>query len=82
MNLLATGTAFPVNRFTQAECLEAMKSSQFWDGLKGRSQMVLEKVLSGDSGIEKRHFALGRQIRSLLLVSFIQLLCPTPPGII
>ena len=25
-NLLATGTAFPVNRFTQAECLEAMKS--------------------------------------------------------
>lgn len=60
MNLLATGTAFPVNRFTQAECLDAMKSAQFWHGLKGRSRMVLEKVLSGESGIEKRHFALKR----------------------
>jgi predicted naringenin-chalcone synthase len=35
-----------------------MKAADFWQGLKGRSQMVIEKVLSGDSGIQKRHFAL------------------------
>jgi predicted naringenin-chalcone synthase len=58
MNLAAVGTAFPSNSFTQKECLDAMKAADFWKGLKGRSQMVIEKVLSGDSGIQKRHFAL------------------------
>jgi predicted naringenin-chalcone synthase len=58
MNLAAVGTAFPSNSFTQQECLDAMKAADFWQGLKGRSQMVIEKVLSGDSGIQKRHFAL------------------------
>jgi predicted naringenin-chalcone synthase len=58
MNLAAVGTAFPSNSFTQQECLDAMKAADFWKGLKGRSQMVIEKVLSGDSGIQKRHFAL------------------------
>jgi predicted naringenin-chalcone synthase len=58
MNLAAVGTAFPSNSFTQQECLDAMKAADFWQSLKGRSQMVIEKVLSGDSGIQKRHFAL------------------------
>lgn len=58
MNLIAVGSAFPSNRFTQLECLEAMKGADFWQGLTGRSRMVLEKVLAGESGIEKRHFAL------------------------
>ncbi len=58
MNLSAVGTAFPMNSFTQKQCLDAMRAADFWQGLKGRSQMVIEKVLSGDSGIEKRHFAL------------------------
>jgi len=58
MNLAAVGSAFPSNSFTQQECLDAMKAADFWQGLKGRSQMVIEKVLSGDSGIQKRHFAL------------------------
>lgn len=58
MNLAAVGSAFPSNSFTQQECLDAMKAADFWKGLKGRSQMVIEKVLSGDSGIQKRHFAL------------------------
>ncbi len=35
-----------------------MQNADFWPMLKGRSRMLLEKVLSGDSGIEKRHFAL------------------------
>ena len=58
MNLAAVGSAFPSNSFTQQECLDAMKAADFWQSLKGRSQMVIEKVLSGDSGIQKRHFAL------------------------
>ncbi len=58
MNLSAVGTAFPINSFTQKQCLDAMRAADFWQGLKGRSQMVIEKVLTGDSGIEKRHFAL------------------------
>jgi len=58
MNLAAVGTAFPSNSFTQQACLDAMKAADFWQSLKGRSQMVIEKVLSGDSGIQKRHFAL------------------------
>ncbi|MDG1358124.1 MAG: 3-oxoacyl-[acyl-carrier-protein] synthase III C-terminal domain-containing protein [Akkermansiaceae bacterium] len=58
MNLSAVGTAFPMNSFTQKQCLDAMRAADFWQGLKGRSQMVIEKVLTGDSGIEKRHFAL------------------------
>ena len=58
MNLIAVGSAFPSNRFTQLECLDAMKGADFWQGLTGRSRMVLEKVLVGESGIQKRHFAL------------------------
>ncbi len=59
MNLLSVGSAFPDNSFTQAECLEAMRGANFWGDLTDRSRMVLEKVLAGDSGIEKRHFALN-----------------------
>lgn len=59
MNLLSVGSAFPDNSFTQAECLEAMRGADFWGDLTGRSRMMLEKVLAGDSGIEKRHFALN-----------------------
>ena len=58
MNLIAVGSAFPTKRFTQLECLDAMKGADFWQGLTGRSRMVLEKVLAGESGIQKRHFAL------------------------
>lgn len=58
MNLLSVGSAFPERSFSQAECLEAMRGADFWEDLNGRSRMVLEKVLTGDSGIGKRHFAL------------------------
>ena len=58
MQLLTIGSEFPVNSFTQAECLEAMKGAQFWNTLNGSSKTVLDKVLNGDSGINKRHFAL------------------------
>jgi len=59
MNLLSVGSAFPKHSFGQLECLDAMKKASFWGELNSRSQMVLEKVLRGDSGIVKRHFALN-----------------------
>lgn len=58
MNLLSVSSSFPEKSFTQAECLAGMQAAEFWPSLHSRSRMVLEKVLTGDSGIEKRHFAL------------------------
>ncbi|BDS05196.1 chalcone synthase [Oceaniferula spumae] len=58
MNLLSVASAFPKSSFNQSECLDAMQSADFWPTLNGRSRMLLGKVLSGDSGIDKRHFAL------------------------
>ena len=60
MNLLSIASAFPPNSYTQAECLQAMRSADFWMQLTERSRTLLTKVLEGDSGIEKRHFMLGR----------------------
>lgn len=58
MNLVAAGSAFPINSFSQRECFDAMQAADFWQELNGRSRVVIEKVLNGDSGIQKRHFAL------------------------
>ncbi|WP_018970216.1 type III polyketide synthase [Rubritalea marina] len=58
MILQSIASAFPDPSFSQTTCLEAMQNAEFWTDLHPRSQMVLEKVLSGDSGIDKRHFAL------------------------
>jgi alkylresorcinol/alkylpyrone synthase len=59
MNLLSVASAFPEKSFTQNDCLEAMQTADFWDELNARSRMLLGKVLSGDSGIDKRHFPLN-----------------------
>ncbi len=58
MNLLSVAKAFPKNSFTQAECFQAMQEADFWERLNERSRWVIEKVLTGDSAIEKRHFAI------------------------
>ena len=58
MNLLSVSSAFPEKSFTQSECFDGMRAADFWSTLDRRSQMVLEKVLTGDSGIAKRHFCL------------------------
>ncbi len=60
MNLLSVASAFPEMSFTQNQCLEAMQAADFWDDLNARSRLLLGKVLSGDSGIDKRHFALNK----------------------
>ena len=56
MYLQSLATAFPAHSFTQAECFETLKNSSAMDGLRGRSRELLQKVLTGDSGIETRRF--------------------------
>lgn len=58
MKLISVASSFPEYSYTQAECLTAMRGAPFWDELNSRSRWLLEKVLSGDSGIEKRHFCV------------------------
>ena len=60
MNLLSVASAFPEASFKQGECLEAMEAANFWPELNGRSRLLLGKILAGDSGINKRHFALDQ----------------------
>lgn len=56
MRLLGLGSSFPEQNFTQEQFLEELKKSPWWSRLKGGSRRLMESVLSGDSGIEKRHF--------------------------
>ena len=59
MFITGIGTALPSCRYTQQECWEAV---QRWDralALAPRSRKILEKVLTGDSGVKSRHFVLS-----------------------
>jgi predicted naringenin-chalcone synthase len=56
MYLQSLATAFPPHSFTQSECFETLKNSSAMDGLRGRSKELLQKVLTGNSGIETRRF--------------------------
>jgi predicted naringenin-chalcone synthase len=58
--LVSVATAFPERSWTQRECWEVLKDSPSVRQLKPRSVQLLEKVLTGDSGIERRHFATNR----------------------
>ena len=57
MFLESITTAFPAFSYSQEDCLEITSNSPAVRRLQPRSQSLLTKVLSGDSGIEKRHFA-------------------------
>ncbi len=59
MFLQSLSSAFPPDSFTQADCLELARTSPVVETLRLRSRNILLKILSGDSGVEKRHFALG-----------------------
>ena len=52
------GTAVPARRYTKAECLEAFRSSSWFERLDRRARTVAEVVLTGDNGIDTRHLAL------------------------
>lgn len=58
MYLQSLRSAFPPDYLTQADCLKIATTSPLVGGLKPRSRSILLKILGGDSGIEKRHFAL------------------------
>jgi alkylresorcinol/alkylpyrone synthase len=57
MYLQAISHAVPPHAFTQSDCWEILKATAEFDRLKGRSKMLIERVLNGDTGIGKRHFA-------------------------
>ena len=60
MYLQSISHAVPTPSFTQTQSWEALKGSPVFEGLKTRSQQLLEKILLGRNGIEKRHFATDR----------------------
>lgn len=58
MFITGIGTAAPQQRYSQAQCWDALQGSSHYKALKPRSREVLRKVLTGDSGIATRHLAL------------------------
>lgn len=60
MNLNSIATALPERSWTQRECWDVLRDSASLRALKPRSAALLEKVLLGDGGIERRHFATDR----------------------
>jgi predicted naringenin-chalcone synthase len=58
MYLHSLTTAVPPTCFTQAECYEFAQHPDVRGRLNRRSQLLVQAVLRGDSGIERRHFAV------------------------
>jgi len=58
MFIIGLGTAAPEQRYTQAQCWEALQNSARFQQLAPRSRAVLRKVLTGSNGIATRHLAL------------------------
>lgn len=58
MYFRSLATAVPPEAWTQAECWNALQETEAVRGLGGRARQLLEKVLTGNSGIERRHFAI------------------------
>ncbi|HLP78676.1 MAG TPA: stilbene synthase, partial [Candidatus Paceibacterota bacterium] len=57
MFIIGLGTAAPPQRYTQAECWEALQASTQFANLAPRSRAILRKVLTGNNGIATRHLA-------------------------
>ncbi len=57
MHLASLATAVPESSFTQPECWEILRRNKILDRLSTRSGSLLEKVLLGNGGIERRHFS-------------------------
>ncbi len=58
MFLQGIACSVPPASYSQQDCWQILCGSSRFGGLKGRSQRILEKVLNGENGIEKRHFAM------------------------
>lgn len=60
MYLSSISHALPERSWSQLECWNAMKSSPYAATLRKRSMEILERVFTGDCGIETRHFCTER----------------------
>jgi alkylresorcinol/alkylpyrone synthase len=60
MFIIGVGSATPPNRFTQAQCWDALVASSQYPALSGRAKAILKKVLLGDNGIDSRYLAFDR----------------------
>jgi predicted naringenin-chalcone synthase len=58
MFLTGVGTATPERRYTQLEAWDIARDSDTLRSLKPRSRYLLEKVLTGNNGIDARYLAL------------------------
>jgi predicted naringenin-chalcone synthase len=56
MFLQSVATAFPPHEFRQADLLEILQRSGATTALRRRSRDLLERILTGDSGIDTRRF--------------------------
>ena len=56
MFLDALASAYPASSYTQRECFDFTRKSHAFGKLSRRGQVLMERVLLGDSGIAKRHF--------------------------
>ena len=59
MFLQSLATAVPPGLFTQQQCWEISRNSPALQRLNRRSQLILRAILTGDSGIATRHFAVN-----------------------
>lgn len=53
------GTATPAERYTKADCWQALQSSEWAERLDARARAVVRTVLQRDNGIEARRLAVG-----------------------
>lgn len=58
MYLQAIHCATPPAAYSQSDCLAILRSSEAFARLKERSRNLLEKILNGPAGIDRRHFAM------------------------
>jgi predicted naringenin-chalcone synthase len=59
MFLHAIATANPPQSLSQNECLDLACASPLWnDALDRRTRLMLSTILRGDSGIDRRQFAV------------------------
>ncbi|MFO1449663.1 MAG: stilbene synthase [Opitutaceae bacterium] len=65
MYLHALATAVPPDRYTQAQCWDMVQHSEIRKRLSRKSLFILQAVLTGDSGIDTRHFA-ARDVERIL----------------
>jgi len=60
MFITGLGTAAPEQRYTQAQCWDALQNSERFHELSPRSRAILRKVLTGANGIATRHLSLDQ----------------------